>query len=179
VSESLLKKFELFLHELGLSLKNYRLTNLKILNKPSAMELFYITDQQLEMLDNLKESSMDFTFGGLQLGWFTRIKNEERNYIMLFKPSLALIDSLDQESLPLIYLESKSGQSFLHGQDVPASRFNKPEIDNSIFLIYSEDILIGLGKIEKTGELKNITDKGRYLRSERKKHGVKSRKKTQ
>ncbi|MFW9996297.1 MAG: tRNA pseudouridine(55) synthase TruB [Candidatus Odinarchaeota archaeon] len=175
VPVGLLEVFEHFLQELNMSLQDYQPSNLRIFRKETATELYYLDGMQSKILESLDNCNLGFVFGGLQLGWFSAGKTKKKWF---FHPTLAFIDSLPPEKQPSIHLQPKIGQSFLHGQNVRTGNFDNPETDKDYFLVYTEGILIGLGKIEKTGELINITDKGKYIRSERKRYGIKSGKET-
>jgi len=171
ITDSLFTSFLEFCTNVGLTSSCYTRESLHVIYRKRAAELYYIPDNQLELLQALIDSSYNPVFTGTQVGWFKKDKNGE---FTDFVPSLQLIDALSKQEVMRIHLDEKTGQIFLHGQDVrlkdAPDRIKGPDGVN-LGIVISEGIVIGLGKIENTGVLRNIIDKGVYIRSERRKHG--------
>ncbi len=91
-----------------------------------------------------------------------------------FYPSLALIGILSKVSDKKVFIDSKSEWLFLCGRDIMAGSVMKSNSSSGMVLVQNEKgENLGLGKIvgkigspQKTIVIKNIIDRGDYLRRE-------------
>ncbi|MFT4311176.1 MAG: hypothetical protein ACMXX7_00965 [Candidatus Woesearchaeota archaeon] len=83
-----------------------------------------------------------------------------------FKPSLYLLEWLSKRTENKIYVNDKAEWLFLCGRDVFIENIEKERIKSRIFLVQNEkDENLGLG-IEKESMIKNLKDRGDFLRRE-------------
>ena len=87
-----------------------------------------------------------------------------------FKPSLALLEMIAKDSKRKAFLNEKGAWMFICGRDVFGESIEKSSVEEGLVLVQNDkDENLGYGKIwKKKGELfiKNILDKGDYLRRE-------------
>ena len=87
-----------------------------------------------------------------------------------FKPSLALLEILSPKTQNKVFVNSKAEWLFICGRDVFMNNVVKDKSEEDVFLVQNEkDENIGLGKKKKEREgivIKNLLDKGNYLRRE-------------
>jgi len=87
-----------------------------------------------------------------------------------FKPTPALVDMISKISDNKVFISKKSEWLFLCGRDVFEENIIKQVGDNKLVLVQNEkDENLGYGMFIKNGKerlLKNILDKGYYLRRE-------------
>jgi len=88
-----------------------------------------------------------------------------------FVPSLALLDILCKYSDTKVYLNKKGQEMFLYGRDVFEENIIKGSKKDGVVLVQNEnDENLGYGELiikSKKKLLKNILDKGDYLRREK------------
>ena len=88
-----------------------------------------------------------------------------------FVPSLALLDTLCKYSDNKVYLNKKGQEMFLYGRDVFEENIIKGSKKDGVVLVQNEnDENLGYGELiikSKKKLLKNILDKGDYLRREK------------
>lgn len=84
-----------------------------------------------------------------------------------FFPSLALLTILAKQSQKKAFVTDKAAWLFLCGKDIQNESIIKKNSKEGIILVQNKnDENLGYGKITKTG-IKNILDRGDYLRRER------------
>lgn len=174
VPENLFIKFRDFCDEIGFMLSSIDRESLHVISRKKAVELYFIPKNMLELLQAVLDSGFNPVFVGMQMGWFKKSLGE----VAEFEPSLQLIDILSEQEVPEIHLDEKKGQKFLHGWDVmikDATKFKKTPGGTGLKIVVSEGIVIGLGKTENSDVMRNLIDKGKYIRSERRRHGGKSK----
>lgn len=120
---------------------------------------YYETNK--ELLDTISKTKQKPVRHGLLLGTETSTK---------FKPTLYLIDKLSKTSKNKIYINKKAEWLFICGRDVFSENVIKNKSNKKMFFVQNEeDENLGLG-IQDTVKgkkiIKNIRDKGKYLRNE-------------
>jgi len=126
---------------------------------------YQIQPELKELMDTVKRNSKrDPSYAGLFLG-------EEKGKV--FSPSLALLDILGHASEKWVMVDDKSEWLFLCGRDIFAGSVIKANVPSGLVLVVNRNMeVLGYGKI--TGRIdnldrmfvKNILDKGDYLRRE-------------
>ncbi len=94
-----------------------------------------------------------------------------------FNPSNALLDWLNERTENFVVVDKKSAWLFLCGRDVFASSIVKRQASTGPVLVRNQQgELLGYGELtnNKKIPLKNILDKGDFLRREMHKHGKRS-----
>ncbi|MBW2991927.1 hypothetical protein KY345_01780 [Candidatus Woesearchaeota archaeon] len=122
---------------------------------------YYLADKELTDLKdkiNLEPESI-----GLFLGFDGRTE---------FKPSPALIDEIAKVSDRKVFVNNKAEMLFLCGRDIFGKSVMETNVRNGLVLVQnSKDENLGYGKVVNRGKLiRNILDKGSYLRREMKKY---------
>lgn len=88
-----------------------------------------------------------------------------------FKPTLYLLELLSKESENKVFLNDKAEWLWLCGRDAFMESVTKDLSKEKIFLVQNErDENLGLGIKQKSGNktiIKNLTDRGDFLRRER------------
>lgn len=85
-----------------------------------------------------------------------------------FKPSFPLLNWISKHTAKKVFLTDKAAFQFLCKKDVSNESIVKKGVDSGLVLIQTKnDENLGLGIIEKD-KIKNIFDRGDYLRRERK-----------
>lgn len=85
-----------------------------------------------------------------------------------FKPSVYLLEILSKKTKNKVFINEKAEWLFLCGRDVFTKSVVKDESTEDVFLVQNEkDENLGLGKKTRTGMIKNIIDRGDFLRRER------------
>lgn len=126
-------------------------------------EYFLVNKELQEFTANLNADSQNAVFprAGILLG---AVKKER------FDPSLYFLELLAKKSTNKVFINNKAEWLFLCGRDAFKENAIKDNSTNNIFLVQNErDENIGLGTWEKKGKtamLKNIMDRGDYLRRE-------------
>jgi len=138
-------------------------TNEKIDYIRSKNEFFLADDKLLELS---KKIPKDFISMGVFLG---NLKNHE------FRPSIALIDLLAKKSDKKIFINKKSEWLFVCGRDLFGESIVKANAKSGFVLVQNEaDENLGYGLVvddlnkKNKVVIKNILDKGQFLRKERK-----------
>lgn len=124
---------------------------------------YFLVSEELEEASRLNDMTPDL------IGIFLGEEKKGR-----FFSSLALLNILSETSNRKIFIDANSEWLFLCGRDIMAGSITKANVSNDFVLIQNEkDVNLGLGKIiEKLNNrpntivIKNVTDKGDYLRRE-------------
>ena len=119
---------------------------------------FYFNKQILDLKNRINKGIFS---AGLFLG-------EDRQE---FKPSLALLEMLSSHSTKKIFVNKEAEWLFTCGRDVFQKSIIKLDVDSGLVLVQNEqDENLGYGRIIKGNKIfiKNILDKGNYLRCENK-----------
>ncbi|MFH1174925.1 MAG: hypothetical protein V1725_07355 [archaeon] len=108
-----------------------------------------------------KKISRDLFCGGIPLG------EEKRE----FMPSIALLEMIAMHSDKKAVINKKSAWLFLCGRDVFAGGIISLAVQSGPVLVQNElDENLGLGMVERKGKtliIKNVLDRGNFLRRER------------
>lgn len=113
-----------------------------------------------EILDLKNKINKEIFSAGLFLG-------EDRQE---FKPSLALLEILSKHSAKKVFINREAEWLFTCGRDVFQKSIIKMNVDSGLVLVQNEqDENLGYGRIITGNKIfiKNILDKGNYLRMER------------
>jgi ribosome biogenesis protein Nip4 len=93
------------------------------------------------------------------------------SYKKEFKPTSALLEILSKNSENKVFINKKAEWLFLCGRDVFGANIVKKGKIKNMFLVQNEqDENLGLGKLRKKGNkntIKNLLDRGEYLRKEK------------
>lgn len=85
----------------------------------------------------------------------------------VFYPSIALIDMIAEVSNKKIFVDDRAEWLFVCGRDLFPKSIVESNVDSGLALVQNmKDENLGLGKVEKK-IIKNVLDKGKYLRIER------------
>ncbi len=122
---------------------------------------YYLVDEDTSRLAEKLDSDRTPHMMGLILG-------EKKKD---FRPSLALLDILSKLSERKVFISEKAEWLFLCGRDVFAESIKKANVNRGLVLVQnSKDENLGYGLITGKKEhlsVKNILDKGDYLRREK------------
>jgi len=116
---------------------------------------FYITPELKELKDNI---SLEPYSEGLPMG---ELKNNR------FMPSIALLDILAKYSDRKIFINKKGETMFLYGKEVFAENFEKSRVEEGACLVLNDKAeVLGYGALSKRKDIKNLLDRGDFLRRE-------------
>lgn len=120
---------------------------------------FYLSKELKELKDSIK---LEPHSAGLPLG---QIKNNK------FRPSIALLDILNNYTDQKVFVNKKGETMFLYGKDVFAENFDKCDAREGFCLVLNDKgEVLGYGEIitkAKNKLLLNLLDRGDFLRRER------------
>lgn len=126
-------------------------------------EYFLVNKELQDFTSDLNADSQNATLprAGILLG---DVKKER------FNPSLYFLELLSKKSTNKVFINDKAEWLFVCGRDVFKENITKNNSTNNIFLVQNKrDENLGLGSLKKAGKnvmLKNIMDRGDYLRRE-------------
>ncbi|NQU98057.1 hypothetical protein HQ533_01195 [Candidatus Woesearchaeota archaeon] len=116
-------------------------------------EYFFVQDEQKKLREKIGKEVFSM---GIFLGEKKKI----------FEPSPALIDMIAKLSDKKVFISKKAEWLFLCGRDVFMDSIVKKNTDSGLVLVQNEkNENLGYGKLTNKG-VKNILDKGNYLRRE-------------
>ena len=161
-------------------------TSERIPYKKIKQEYYYVPEQIQKVVGELEKEDLQIKGAGLLLG-------KQKKY---FEPTPYLLEWLSQRTPKKIFVNDKAEWLFLCGRDILTQGIIKQTNNNSknksekykselknkdisnannknvnLFLIQNQrDENIGLGLKQKDGTIKNLLDRGDYLRRERKRN---------
>jgi ribosome biogenesis protein Nip4 len=122
---------------------------------------FYITPELKELKDRIP---MEPYSEGLPLG---ELKNNK------FIPSIALLDILAKYSDRKVFVNKKGETVFLYSREIYEENLDKSNVDEGVCLVLNNlGEVLGYGELIKKGRnklIKNLLDRGDFLRREREK----------
>ena len=135
-------------------------TEEKIDNIMKIENRYYLVDKEL------KELKEKITLSPFYIGIFLGEEKAQE-----FKPSLALMEELAKISDRKVFINKKAAQLFICGRDIFGKSMMQTHFKKGLILVQNEnDENLGYGRFADQGKLiKNILDKGSYLRREMKK----------
>jgi len=117
---------------------------------------FYISKEIKELKDKIP---LETYSAGLPIG---ELKNNK------FMPSIALLDILANYTDKKIIVNKKGETVFLYGKEVFPENFEKCNVKEGICLVLNaNNEVLGYGELTKRKNIKNILDRGDFLRRER------------
>ena len=147
-------------------------TSERIPYKKIKQEYYYVSDQIKKTMEELEKRDLQIKGAGILLG-------KQKKY---FEPTPYLLEWLSQRTNKKIFVNDKAEWLFLCGRDILKQGIIKQinndkennktnNKNNNFFLIQNHrDENIGLGLKQKDETIKNILDRGDYLRRERKRN---------
>jgi len=137
-------------------IKNFTKEEIKGITK-DGRKYFLANEEQIKIRDKIKTEAFAI---GIFFG-------EMKKY---FQPSPALIDLIAKKSNRKVFISKKAEWLFLCGRDVLEDSIVKKNVEEGLVLVQNEkDENLGYGIFSKKGNnliIKNIQDKGSYLRRE-------------
>ncbi|MBN2052842.1 hypothetical protein JW756_05035 [Candidatus Woesearchaeota archaeon] len=138
--------------------KEFTKSEVKELNSVERIgkKYFYAPRELAELKKNIPLEPYSM---GLPLG---ELKNNR------FSPSIALLDMLKNYTDKKIIVNKKGETMFLYGKEVFSENFAKCDVNEGFCLVLNaNDEVLGYGELSKKKNIKNILDRGDFLRRER------------
>jgi 60S ribosome subunit biogenesis protein NIP7 len=150
----------ILINYIGKNIENFKFENLYVLEDKEKYEVIYANREVLECLKNLK----NIYGAGISFGSF-EIKRSGNEYKIKFSISLEGMSFISNDVIKNYVVVNKKGETlFLYGRDVFKSSILEINGGGKVAVFNKNKELLGVGNYGGGDIIKNIIDKGWYLR---------------
>ncbi len=164
-SEEIKSVKNILINYIGKNIENFKFENLYVLEDKEKYEVIYANREVLECLKNLKNIyGAGISFGSFEIKRSTGGDSNKTNKIK-FSMSLEGMSLISKDITKNYVVVNKKGETlFLYGRDVFKSSILEINGGGKVAVFNKNKELLGIGSYGGGDIIKNIIDKGWYLR---------------